>query len=184
MTLLIVLAMVAAVGLLLELTRPLLDRFLARLHREEPLRDTIRQTQADVAEATKRAETLAVAAKAVRQDVARAKQAQADLEQEFEDRKKVQPVLVFSIGTPADQAESMTRCFRAPVTKTLRSEAEVNQTQIWSRTCFIEVCCYSAAEAKLEAYLQFPIASGYVIGPFADKAASLPVALAAPGEAA
>lgn len=182
MALLLIALTLLVIGAALEATRPLLPEFFARMHREGDLRETIRLAQTDCAEARKRAEGFSGAAKAIRQEIARAKEAHDEVEREIEQRKEVPPVLVFPVGSGAGGAGS--RTFRAPIGKKLKHDPEPNQKIIWSRPCFVEVSCFSAAEAKIEAHLQFPAAHGYVIGPFVELTDGEAAPAGAAGEAA
>lgn len=167
MILLIAIAVLLAIGAMLEVLRPMLPELFASAHREGDLRETIRLAQADCTEARKRADGFAGAAKAIRQEIARAKEAHDDVEREIEERKKVPPVLVFTIGSQ-ENVGSAGRAFRASITKKLKPNPDPGQTIIWSRPCFVEVHCHSTAEAKIEAHLQFPASHGYVIGAFSE----------------
>jgi hypothetical protein len=167
MVLIVILTAVVIVAVALEVFQALAGDLFTRFHREDRLRQAVREVQADLAEARKRADTLSGAARAVRQEIARAQEAQADLDREFDKRRKVEPVLVFPLGG-ADQAGDGSRRFRATITKKLAEEGEPTQAQIWQRRCFVEVRGHSAVEAKVEAYLQFPTGQGYVVGPFAE----------------
>lgn len=184
MMLLLVTAILLVIGTVLEVTRPLLSELLARMHREGDLREAIRLAQADCTEARKRADGSSGAAKAIRQEIARAKEAHDEVEREIEERKKVPPVLVFTVGVDAGGGGGGGRTYRAPIGKKLKHDPEPNQKIIWSRPCFVEVSCFSAAEAKIEAHLQFPAAHGYAIGPFSELNRREDAPAGAAGEAA
>lgn len=185
MLVLIAIAVLLATGAMLEVIRPLLPELFANLHRENDLRESIRLAQADGVAARKRADALAGAANAVREEAARAQAAHDDIEREMEQRRKVPPVLVFLAGSVDEVAGGAHRAFRATITKKLKHEPEPNQIAIWSRPCFVEAHCFSAAEAKIEAHLQFPAAHGYAVGRFSEieRASEIAAELAA-GEAA
>src|SRR5438105_13953246 len=129
MTLLLTATVVIILALAAETLILLAREFLPEIYGEAVIHVAIKQTQTDLQESRKKIDTVATAAKAVRQELARAKQAIADIEQEFETRKKVDPVLVFAIGRPGYLAEGARRCFRASLSKKLGPTAEPYQKQ-------------------------------------------------------
>lgn len=130
----------------------------------DTLRANIEQARTDVSESAKKVETLGTSLKAVRQELGRAKEAIVDLDRELEKRGKVDPVLIFSIAKSGYAPE--VRSYRAPLTKTVPAGAEPHQSQIWRRTCFVEVRAFSRAQVVVEAELQFPARGGYKVGAF------------------
>lgn len=163
LTLLFVSVLAAALELLVHWAPALLARLLDR----ESLRVDVERARADLVESSKRVDTLSTSLKAVRQELGRAREAVVDLDRELEKRGVVPPILLFSI-TKMEKDQGV-RLFRAPLAKTLKPEAESHQSQIWRRSCFVEVTALSRAQAVIEASLQFPAEGGYKVGAFREQ---------------
>lgn len=172
MSLFLAIVCLGLLALLTEVACLVCRPFLERYYRESEWRASLQAAQGDLAEAKRRVDTISPAAKAVRQELARAKETLVDLERQFEEKKKTKPVVVLPAGHAV--AGGTRSCFRAPVSKTLGADAEPQQAHLWRQVCFVEVWADSRAEATVEAHLQFPGGQGYRIGSFsvADKTES------------
>ncbi|MBV8536364.1 MAG: hypothetical protein JO128_12265 [Alphaproteobacteria bacterium] len=167
MTMVLTLMFFAFAVIAAELVVRVAPEILSQAFHEETLRASVEQVRGDLGESSKKVDTLTASLKSVRHELGRAKEAVADVERELMERSKVEPILVFSIGK-SDQTVG-TRVHRAPLTKTLRPDAEPYQSQIWRRPCFVEVAAFSRAQAIVEASLQFPAGGGYKISAFVES---------------
>lgn len=167
MTLLLVFAVFAAFAAAVEVLNFVAPEFLAGLHREATLKESIAKTQAEVAESEKRLHALRASLRNAHLDINRAIDGLDKLEAQFAERRRVDPVLVYPIAS----ANKTSGRYRAPLTKSLPSEPEESQALIWARPALVEVEADSPEEAQRIALRQFPAQHGYAIGDFQDVTA-------------
>ncbi len=186
--LLMVLAMLLLVAAGAEVLSGSADQLFSSLCREDSHEEALQKTRKDCEAAVRKSETLGASLPPVRQELARAKGALADLEREYQERQKTPELLIFAPDLDAERRDNRRRTYRAVVSKRLGDAPEATQALLWRRSCFIEVVAGNPAEALIEAKLRYPAAQGYTIGPFTDAlpaAAAVATAPAAsPAEAA
>lgn len=170
--LLLLLAVFTAFAVAVEVLNLIAPDFVAGLHRDAPLKDSIARTQKEVAESEKRIQALRATLRGMHGELNRAADGLEKLDEQFDERRRVNPVLVFPITST-----KATRRFRASVAKALPPDPEESQTLIWASPAFVEVEADRVDDAHDAARRQFPSQQGYTIGEFEEIAA-------APGEAA
>jgi hypothetical protein len=176
--LLMVLAMLLLVAAGAEVLSGSADQLFSSLCREDSYKEALQKTRKDTEAAVRKSETLGASLPPVRQELARAKGALADLEREYQERQKTPELLIFAPDLDAERRDNRRRTtYRAVVSKRLGDAPEATQALLWRRSCFIEIVAGNPAEAMVEAKLRYPAAQGYTIGPFTE---ALPVATAAP----
>lgn len=168
MTLLLLLAVFAAFATAVEVLNFLAPDFLAGLHREGALKESIAKTQAEIAESEKRLHALRTGLRNANLEVNRATDGLERLDGEFAQRRRVDPILVYPIAS----SNKTSGRYRAPLSKTLPSEPEEGQALIWARPAFVEVEADGPEEARRIALRQFPAQHGYAVGEFVDVTAT------------
>lgn len=162
MTLLLLLAVFTAFAVAVEALNFVAPDFLGGLHREAALKESIARTQAEVAESEKRLHALRTNLRNVHLDLNRAATGIEKLDEQFSERSRVAPVLIYPIAT----SNKASHVFRATITKSLPSDPEESQTLMWAASAFVEVEANNAADARAIALRQFPSQHGYALGNF------------------
>lgn len=168
MTLLLLFAVLAAFATAVEVLNLVAPDFLAGLHREAALKESIAKTQVEIAESEKRLHSLRAGLRNAHLDVHRAADGLEKLDEKFAERRRVDPILVYPIAS----TNKTSGRYRAPLSKVLPPEPEESQTLIWAKTAFVEVEANGPEEAHRIALRQFPAQHGYVIGAFQDVTAT------------
>ncbi len=163
MLLLSIFGVLAAFGLVLEVLNFVARDFLCGGRRVEALRESIRATQKDLAEAENKIGGIKGDLRKALNDLDRVKNDFQSTEKEISRRQKTDPVLVYLIGPEVGTGFR----FRAPVTKTLPAEnPDANQKLLWSKENFVEIWTASEDKARALAGDQFPAKHGYTVGEF------------------
>lgn len=162
MTLLLLLAVFTAFAVAVEVLNFVAPDFIGGLHREAALKESIARTQAEVAESEKRLHTLRTNLRNVHLDLNRTAAGLEKLDEQFSERSRVAPVLVYPVAT----SNKASHVFRATITKSLPSDPEESQTLMWAAAAFVEVEANNATDARAIALRQFPAQHGYAFGDF------------------
>lgn len=166
MTLLLILAVLAAFAIAVEALNFIAPDFIATMRRDAALKESVANTQKEVAESEKRLDGLRRQLRALQHDLSRATDGLEKLDEQFAERRRAEPVLVYLIAS----ANKVPYRFRAPLSKALPAEPEDSQAMMWGSPAFVEVEANSADEAKQIAARQFPSQNGYAVGAFAPVA--------------
>jgi hypothetical protein len=132
---------------------------------EPALKEEISRLHHDLTHAEKRLEsTKASATKAV-SEIEQLRQESIRLERELNQRKLVQPVLVYRI---APKSPTLLR-YRAPVAKSLPEVADPQQALIWKMSGIVETWAASPRDAAIQAQHHFRPELGYSVGAFVRR---------------
>lgn len=159
-------AVFGAFALAVEVLNFVAPEFFAGLHRDTALKESVKKTQAEVAESEKRVQALRKTLRDLHTELNRAVTGLEKMDEQFAERRKVDPVLVYAIKT----STKAPRRFRATLAKTLSSDAEESQSLIWGAPAFVEVDALTAEDARAAALRQFPEPHGYSVGAFQETA--------------
>ena len=160
--LLLSLAALVAIALVVEVLNFIAREFLSGVRREDALKADVQKIQADIDEATGKLGGLKNDLRKALADLDGAKNSFHEVDKEIARRQRVEPVLVYQLGTETGTGFR----FRAPVTKTLPAEPDAGQALLWKRQNFVEVWTASEDKARSLAADQFPAKHGYSIGAF------------------
>lgn len=169
MTLLLLFAVFAAFATAVEVLNFVAPDFLAGLHREAALKESIVKTQAEIAESERRLHALRTGLQNANLDIHRAANNLEKLDEQFAERRRVDPILVYAIAATSKRSGR----YRAPLSKMLPSEPEESQALIWAKPALVEVEADSPEEARRVALRQFPAQHGYAVGDFEDVTAAV-----------
>lgn len=162
MTLLLIFAVLAAFAIAVEALNFIAPDFLATLHREAALKESITKTQKEVAESEKRIDSLRTKLRGVHLEMSRTADGLDQINEQFAERRRVMPILIYPIAA----TRKVSYRFRAPISKTLPSEPEEGQTVMWAGKAFVEVEANTSEEAHRIALRHFPSQQGYAVGQF------------------
>jgi DNA gyrase/topoisomerase IV subunit A len=162
MTLLLIFSVLAAFAVAVEALNLIAPDFLATLHRDAVLKDSIAKTQKEVAESEKRLDSLRTKLRNIQLEMSRTADGLEQINEQFAERRRVTPILIY----PISATRKVSYRFRAPISKTLPSEPEEGQTLMWAGKAFVEVEANTSDEAHRIALRQFPSQQGYAIGQF------------------